>query len=193
MPGYAHSQEHLLAELQRITCLIRLEVLRCRGATPQEEENGHGLYITAAQVDALLAETGPGQSESARTARQALEAELAALEAEIAQRTLASVAAGTNLRLERLRQAFQLTPFEINALLLSLAPDIALHYETLYAYLQDDVTRKRPSLALLLRLLLSLRGGAAWRPASALCLGARCARMTCCTSCPTRRRARPPG
>ena len=153
MPGYAHSQEHLLAELQRITCLIRLEVLRCRGATPQEEENGHGLYITAAQVDALLAETGPGESESARTARQALEAELAALEAEIAQRTLASVAAGTNLRLERLRQAFQLTPFEINALLLSLAPDIALHYETLYAYLQDDVTRKRPSLALLLRLL----------------------------------------
>jgi DNA-binding ferritin-like protein len=80
-------------------------------------------------------------------------AELSALEAHIARRTADSRTAGPHLRLERLREVYQLTPFEVDALLIGLAPDIALHYETLYACLQDDLTKKRPSVALVLRLL----------------------------------------
>jgi SpoVK/Ycf46/Vps4 family AAA+-type ATPase len=37
--------------------------------------------------------------------------------------------------------------------LVCLAPDIDLRYERLYAYLQDDVTRRRPTVDLVLRLL----------------------------------------
>jgi len=153
MPGYAHSQEHLLAELQRIALLLHGEVLRCRRAAPQGGEAGHGLYITEEQVDALLAETEAMEMEDGAAERHPFCAELSALEAHIAQRKAESRTAGTHLRLERLREVYQLTPFDIDALLIGLAPDIALPYETLYAYLQDDLTKKRPSVALVLRLL----------------------------------------
>ena len=38
-------------------------------------------------------------------------------------------------------------------MLIALAPELDLRYERLYAYLQDDVTRKRPSVDLALNLL----------------------------------------
>src|SRR5919202_1569654 len=56
-------------------------------------------------------------------------------------------------RFERLAQLFELDAFEQEALLICLAPDVDLRYERLYAYLQDDVTRRRPSVDLVLRLL----------------------------------------
>jgi hypothetical protein len=50
-------------------------------------------------------------------------------------------------------QEFQLSPFDADVLLLSLGPEIDLRYEKIYAYLQDDVTRKRPTVELALNLL----------------------------------------
>ena len=58
-------------------------------------------------------------------------------------------------RLERLALAFELDPFDQDAFLVCLAPDLDLRYERLYAYLQDDVTRKRPNVDLILRLASS--------------------------------------
>lgn len=55
------------------------------------------------------------------------------------------------------QQMFGLSPFEMQVLLLSLAPEIDLRYERLYAYLQDDVTRKRPTVDLALNLLCASR------------------------------------
>src|ERR1700746_2157949 len=104
MPGYAHSQEHLLAELQRIALLLHGEVLRCRRAAPQGGEAGHGLYITEEQVDALLAGTGEMEVEDGAAECRPFCAELSALEAHIAQRKAESRMAGTHLRLERLRE-----------------------------------------------------------------------------------------
>jgi hypothetical protein len=86
MPGYAHSQEHLFAELQRIAMLLHGEVLRCRRAAPQGGEAGHGLYITEDQVDALLAATGEMAGEDGAAEQPPCCAELSALEADIAQR-----------------------------------------------------------------------------------------------------------
>jgi SpoVK/Ycf46/Vps4 family AAA+-type ATPase len=60
---------------------------------------------------------------------------------------------GVTLRLEQLANTFQLTPFDIDILLICLAPEIDLRYERLYAYLHDDVTKKRPSVDLVLNLL----------------------------------------
>ncbi len=56
-------------------------------------------------------------------------------------------------RLEWLRQRFSLDDFDLQALWIALAPEIEPRYERIYAYLQDDVTRRRPSVALLLDLL----------------------------------------
>ena len=41
----------------------------------------------------------------------------------------------------------------IDVLLICLASELDLRYERLYAYLQDDVTRKQPSVDLVLNLL----------------------------------------
>ena len=46
----------------------------------------------------------------------------------------------------------ELDPFDTAVLMLAVAPEVDLKYERVYAYLQDDVNRRRPSVALALDL-----------------------------------------
>jgi SpoVK/Ycf46/Vps4 family AAA+-type ATPase len=46
-----------------------------------------------------------------------------------------------------------LTPFDLDVLLLAVAPELDLKYERLFGFLQDDVTRKRATVDLALHLL----------------------------------------
>jgi AAA+ superfamily predicted ATPase len=55
--------------------------------------------------------------------------------------------------LEWLIKAFGLGVLDADMLLLALAPELDLRYEKIFAYLQDDVTRKRPTVELALNLL----------------------------------------
>jgi len=52
-----------------------------------------------------------------------------------------------------LARAFGLSPFDASVVVIALAPELDLRYERLYAYLQDDITRKRPTVDLVLNLL----------------------------------------
>jgi hypothetical protein len=52
-----------------------------------------------------------------------------------------------------LQQAFGLSAFDLDVLVIAVAVEIDLRYQRLFAYLQDDVTRKRPSVDLALNLL----------------------------------------
>jgi AAA+ superfamily predicted ATPase len=56
-------------------------------------------------------------------------------------------------RLVKLTSDLVLTPFDAALLVVAVAPDLDLRYERIYAILQDDVTRRRPSLDLTLNLL----------------------------------------
>jgi hypothetical protein len=56
-------------------------------------------------------------------------------------------------RLSGLAERYALTGFEIDVILLALAPEIDLRYQRLYAFLQDDVTRRKPTVDLALHLL----------------------------------------
>ncbi len=58
-------------------------------------------------------------------------------------------------RLSWLAHTYQLSDFDLAVMLIVLAPEIDLRYERLYGYLQDDVTRKRASVDLVLNLLCS--------------------------------------
>src|SRR5260370_189732 len=58
-------------------------------------------------------------------------------------------------RTKALQRMFSLSPFEVAILIITVAAEIALRYERVYAYLQDDVTRKRPTVDLILNLLCS--------------------------------------
>ena len=55
-------------------------------------------------------------------------------------------------RLARLADEYGLTPFDLDVIVLALAADVDLRYERLYAYLHDDVTRRRPTVDLALNL-----------------------------------------
>jgi hypothetical protein len=52
-----------------------------------------------------------------------------------------------------LKSIVELSSFDLAALIVALAPEFDVGYERVYAYLQDDVTRKRPTVDLVLNLL----------------------------------------
>lgn len=56
-------------------------------------------------------------------------------------------------RLAQLQATCHLTPFDLDVLLIGLAPHLDRRYDRIYAYLQDDVTQKQPSVDLALNLL----------------------------------------
>jgi len=145
---------HILAELEHLDLLIQARIQRARERHASDSEF-QGLYISEEDVDALLAET-TGRPPWSRTTSSAsvsgLEAAARRARSEIERRKSASLRQGVVLRLELLAALFDLTAFDIEVILLCLAPELDLRYERLYAYLQDDVTRKRPSVDLALNL-----------------------------------------
>jgi len=153
MDDFEHSLQHLLAELERIDLLIAAHIARARQLFARDEQF-RGLYIPEEEVDALLAQPiGRPRWASEPAASGDFTAPLEHLSQQIALRKEASLGRGIPLRLHHLQQLFELTPFEIDILLVCLAVEVDLRYERLYAYLHDDVTKKRPSVDLVLNLL----------------------------------------
>ncbi|WP_329477751.1 ATP-binding protein [Kribbella sp. NBC_01484] len=60
--------------------------------------------------------------------------------------------------LAELGKTFGLERLDLDIIVVALAPELDLRYERLYAYLQDDVTRRRPSVDLALNLLCENAG-----------------------------------
>ncbi|MEO5814664.1 MAG: ATP-binding protein, partial [Gemmatimonadaceae bacterium] len=138
------SFDALVPALVRLDVRLGLAVERARVAhgVDAAADRFRGLYIADADVDRMLArEPGSG----------AFLAGDDMLGDEWDVRDDGSVAAGS--RLERLARMFDLTPFDVDVLVIALAPALDLRYERLYAFLQDDVSRRRPTVDLVLSLL----------------------------------------
>jgi hypothetical protein len=151
--------ELLRAELARLDLRIRL---RCKTATVDEGPNtsdqlARAMYIAPVEAAALLATpTGRDRAEDQDPDDDAvadLGAQLEDMSAEIDARTTASAQCGIDLSLPRLGRLFGLTPIELQTLIVCLAPELRAKYDRLYAYLQDDITRRKPSRDLVLELL----------------------------------------
>lgn len=152
MDVYASPHEHLLAELERMEVLLQACVARFRNESAPGAEL-RGLFIGDSEVDEILARA-PGESAwPPMAAGDALPARWAQITRQLAARALASERAGIHLPLRELQRRFDLSPFELDVVVLALAPELDLRYERLYAYLQDDMTRKRPTVGFLLDLL----------------------------------------
>lgn len=155
MECYATSLQHILAELERIDLLIQLQVGRARQLHAMDE-HFQGLYIPEEEVDLLLS-TPAGlprwATEPVPLAQADAQILLDQMALGIAWRKVESHKQGVILRLDCLRQLFGLSPLEVDALLICLAPELDLRYERLFGYLQDDVTKRRPSVDLVLNLL----------------------------------------
>lgn len=151
------SLTHLQAELTRIDVLIHREVRRWQLAGQNPADSFRGLHLSDAQADHLLSRpfaAGWGQTVALASNEAAAfaQAEINAshkIEAVVAQ----AQAQGLTTRWQQLAAAFELDRFELDALLICLAPTLDLRYEQLYGYLQDDVTRRRPRVNLVLDLL----------------------------------------
>ncbi|MGW1209355.1 ATP-binding protein [Streptomyces sp. NPDC002499] len=152
MTAYQDTFEHLTDELRRLDLLI---ALRLETAALQNEAFPHSqvdrtVYITRQEVDRLLAE-GLDTGISSGTAANLVA--LKVLSAEIEDRVRESAHEGVEPPLVALGRLFGLSPTELGAVLICLAPELRRKYDRLYAYLQDDITRRRPSVDLILELL----------------------------------------
>ncbi|NES22145.1 MAG: ATP-binding protein [Symploca sp. SIO3E6] len=125
--------DDLLLALQRLDKLLEQAVIKAQTVYGSEAANDpyRGLRIAHDEVQQIL-ERQPGRP-------------LFAVSTESAQ--------PNNKSLNWLQQTFGLSEFDLEIILITLAPEIDLGYERLYAYLQDDVTRRRPSMDLALNLL----------------------------------------
>ncbi|MBD2207034.1 ATP-binding protein [Calothrix sp. FACHB-1219] len=149
MPPYTTNLEHLRDELRRLNLLLEQAIKQFRASHQQNiPAEFSGLYISDAEIDNFLQQANQTENQASTEAKT----QLITLHSQIQQRIQQTLSAGISLRLPYLCQIFNLSPFETDILLLALAPELNLRYQKLYAYLQDDVTRKRPSVDLALRL-----------------------------------------
>jgi AAA+ superfamily predicted ATPase len=156
---YQGNLQHLLSALHRLDFLIELKLIKFhRENKSTDTAEFRGLYVSLEEVwAALQSPTGLPEPHhkndtEART-EQELRLRLAELNQEIRQKTTASLHEGILLSLPLLANIFELNAFEIDSLVICLAPELDLKYEKLYAFLQNDVTRKRPTVRLILDLL----------------------------------------
>jgi ATPase family associated with various cellular activities (AAA) len=149
--------EHLLAELQGLKLLLHRQVLRLRAATLLREDQFRGLYISDEEVDAILARRAAADPQGSPAVQpspslEALSQILGAVHVEIARRLEATESAGIRLPFLQLAERLSLSPFERFVLLVCVAPELDARFDTLYAYVQNDVTKKHPTPNLILNL-----------------------------------------
>ena len=148
LPATDPSLRHLAARLGIVDERVRLAVERRRAQDPDPDDRFRGLYISDAQAGALL-RPGAGPMATDPVPPDAVAAE----RLDAAERDAdAAEAAGADLRLRRLARAFDLSPLDVEILLATLAPDLDPRFERLYGYLNDDVSRRRPTIGLALAL-----------------------------------------
>ena len=151
------SLKHLQAELARIDVLIQRQVWRWQLAGQDPADHFRGLHVSDAEVEMLLRRSfGASWGQMVALPPEKAHAfDKAEMEAARQAQSLAELAHRQDQvpRLERLATAFGLDRFDLDTLLIGLAPALDLRYERLYAFLQDDVTRKRPTVNLVLDLL----------------------------------------
>ena len=149
--AYQDNLQHLLDELYRIDLMIRFCLKKCKTENIEGVNDFFGLYISEDEVNTIL-RTLPHESEINIYSDSQLE-EIETITNKVNQKIVESIKEKKELRLHILSELFQLDPFEIDILLICLAPELDLRYEKLYAYLQNDVTKKRPDVDLVLTLL----------------------------------------
>ena len=123
-------------ELRRLDLLIHREILRLRAGYQLSLDELRGIYVSDEQVDALVAEMRTDGSPDVTT----LTRDADALRASDAS-PLAAIARLLDLDL-----------FERDALLVALAPELDLKYESLYGYLNNAAARRHATVDLVLRL-----------------------------------------
>lgn len=152
------SLDHVLAELRLTALRLQCQVKRFRLQNKSEESDQFkGMYISEKEIDDILSDLGGIHFEN--TGRQSEdplgpEEELCKRwEESITLRKKEALDRGLKLRLDVLKKLFSLSRFEFDTLLVCLLSEVDSRYQKLFAYLQDDITKKYPMVGLVMRLL----------------------------------------
>jgi ATP-dependent 26S proteasome regulatory subunit len=140
----AAPSEYLALELQRLDLLFHREILRLRAKYQLSLDEFRGLYISDEQVNQLLHRSLHYEGPTSVLDELTEQAE--------ALRSRSEREADGASPWRKLITEFSLSPIEQDILLLAVAPEIDLKYETLLAYLNNDITRKWPTVDLVMRL-----------------------------------------
>lgn len=158
---YKDNYAHIADELRKLDLLIkrRVAVFRLKLAGMAETAASHTMYISHDEIDYLL---DRGNTSSAGNLEiDSIDKELGLLQENINIRTVESRNRGIFLALPGLAHLFGLSGFELQIVVMCMAPELDRKYDKLYAYLQDDITRKKPSIDLALD-LLCISDGERW-------------------------------
>lgn len=141
----------LQISLRRVDYLTRWAIVRAQAAGQDPTNALQGLVITEEEVEAHLAGTP--------LAGLWFAAGEAGTEQFVGYRQITKMieewekTEGADTQLPRLMQTFDLTPLDRDILLICLAPELDQRYERLFAYLQNDISKQRPSVNLIMNLL----------------------------------------
>lgn len=125
----AGDAEHLWARLRAVEERVRHAVAVRRAADPDPDDPYKGQYLTPEAAARILDEPGGLGLPAPEPRRPPAD----------------SVLGGLAVR-------FGLSPLDLDLLLVAVAPDLDARFERLYGYLNDDLTRRRPTVGLALEL-----------------------------------------
>ena len=151
--AYEDNAAHLGDELRKLDMLIERRAMALDGRRRMIEglAASKGVFISREEFEELLRGAAPEQAGT--PAARDVQDRLTSFEDAIDASVQASVERGVFLALPNLATRFELSRLERQAVVVCLAPELDRKYDTLFAYLQEDITRKKPSVDLVLDLV----------------------------------------
>lgn len=154
---FEDSREHLQAELVFIELLIKRQLLlmSVQNAKNNKFDEFSGMYISEEEIRHYLDEienSNDHEKVEQQEEVKALTQKISKYREAINHRIVFSFNKGVSLRLPKLAETFQLSEIEVEMLLCCLAPDIDIRFERYFAYLQNDVSKKRPTVQFLAKI-----------------------------------------
>ncbi len=145
---------HLQYELMRLDMLLHRQLWRIQKVRQQSAETAlDSFYISAEKAYGLLMRPFGEGSEIPDPESETYDQALDNITVQSEQLLQEAREVGQEARLQRLYGLFGLDRFACDVLLASLAPALDSRYEALYGYLHDDLSKKPPSINMLLDLL----------------------------------------
>lgn len=148
--AYTSNYEHLSDELSWLNLLIKTNILRQQKFYDTNKNSLKGLVIEEGEIFNLL---NFSSEENNSEEIVNLLHETQKLKTSINRRKTATLKNGFYLSMPHLSSLFNLNNFEEQCILICLAPELNKKYEKLFAYIQDDITIKKPTVNLILNLL----------------------------------------
>lgn len=151
---YGNSRDHLKDRLALLELHIKkqLVISKINNADAAKFDEFSGMYVSEEEVSAYLdSQYNPNDAENLNKHKtvKSLSREIERRTRQINRRQDATPHRDIPLRLLLLKDRFQLTDTQMDILLCCMAPDIDIRFERFFAYLQNDVSKKRPGIQLL--------------------------------------------